>query len=457
MNNNLPNSPKKPNYVGLFFLAYIFGLFGLPTGIIVLLIWAFMTECDFSNGIFVMIFLFGIVLTVLGLIGLFVTKRDDRKIAEQKAMEEILAKEKRKQEEARKKAEEESLRRKIAEGEWIFPVAKREALYLECRKGGVTSLSTAYARQKARTVILSMLDEEKIPKEYQSLYSTDQRIEQYFEMGKTAVEISENTPHAGVLTESEQQQVAEAQELSRLFGLEKRRAIVGKKIGELRKQVANRARSAQSMQDLGVLLATSAAKTPKNDWATLGGIANGIAGPGAGVAAALNAMADNARIEQNSAAANRMGAELWSHSYSTLDSINELERKIKELSEIEEDTKKKVVLTDVKNTELMKALQITSQRITKTSGNALVITATVRNDYRPPNVPADVKMTIDGTLTADVYCNKISVGKAILPLPFLGVECGKATEITGICCFSLEGSRQYTFSLSPNNLWVMEV
>lgn len=372
--------------------------------------------------------------------------------------------------EARERIEE-AFQYEVSTGAWEFPEWEKKKLYTECRSGGIIELSNDYALQKARTVTKAILTQHNIPNQYQKLYSNDEQIKEYFNKGKAKVEAEEaekrsleklrlRTPQAAEMTEDERSQLEYAEKISDKYGIQKRKVMVEENISRLKGQIRAKRDAAEAMEKLGMILYSSAAETPKKDWAVLGGIADGIAGPGAGAAVALNAMAENAQIErqnqQNRAAVNRLSGSLYMSSVTVEADIPELEKEISVFEGVGASIDGKVVLNGVNKEEIYKSLKISPAAVRLTNGNALFIKVTVENNYKP-DVPDTVKMTVDGTLTADIYCKDIFVGKAILPLPLYGVECGSSEEITGICNRYLIDKKNYTVKIRPNKLWIMEV
>jgi len=65
----------------------------------------------------------------------------------------------------------------------------------------------------------------------------------------------------------------------------------------------------QAMRQLGFLMEQSVVQEKEKDWAIHGGIANGLAGPIAGVAIALNTMKDNEEIRARNAENREWGAQ----------------------------------------------------------------------------------------------------------------------------------------------------
>lgn len=70
---------------------------------------------------------------------------------------------------------------RIAAGDWDFPVEK---FYDQCVAAKAVPLKSAFAEQKAIALARQILKEADIPDEYQDLYCSKARIEQYFQEAK---------------------------------------------------------------------------------------------------------------------------------------------------------------------------------------------------------------------------------------------------------------------------------
>ena len=214
------------------------------------------------------------------------------------------------------------------------------------------------------------------------------------------------------------------------------------------------------MCQLGGILATSVSQQKTSDWAFLGGIADGLAGPGAGAAVALNVMAENAKIEAENQR-KREGALKIVHGFQN-DSIRigaertDLEKAASILENELKELEKKVVLSNLKAETFNTEFEVVKKLVQKTDTNLLKVSIDLEN-LSNPDVPDGVRIVADGTLLAKIYTGKTYVGEAIVPLPLYGIECRKAETITGYCPMYMEGNREYTVTLEPNNLWLMEL
>lgn len=216
---------------------------------------------------------------------------------------------------------------------------------------------------------------------------------------------------------------------------------------------------ARTLRNRSNTILTSPPQEKLNDWATLGGIANGIAGPAAGVATAVNAMAENERIKERNAmylnCAAYLSGEVGKKAKQAEDEVaslrnnaNLVRAEIKALDE-------KVVLA-VTSEELEESLKCVSFDVKKSKSDILEITASISNNY-VPDVPKGVKIIIDGVIVADVLCEGVRIDEVYLPLPLYGIKCGITDEVYGYCATYMVGDREYTISVRSMNVWAMEL
>ena len=355
----------------------------------------------------------------------------------------------------------------LASGAWEFPVVD---FVSRCKKAGVTDLDSAFYVSKAMKIAATILSEHNIDIEYHKLYVSENLIKSHWKNGSRRIHLDEEekaraeeerrrTPQTAVPNEEESESIRAAKQILNQTGIQKRQAILEKKLNDLRQEINKKEEGAKALRDLGGIIASSAYQEKPKDWATLGGIASGIAGPGAGAAVAVNAMVENERIEarnaQNRAAVARMSLDMNRNAMSVEEAIPDLRRNADlvrtELYALDE----KVVLA-VASKELEKSLKCVSFNVKKSKTEVLEITASIRNSY-VPDVPDGVKITIDGVIVVDVLCDGIHIDEAYLPLPLYGIECGKTDKVYGYCTKYMIGNREYTLSVRSMNVWAMEL
>ena len=353
---------------------------------------------------------------------------------------------------------------------WDFPVAD---FYDYCIKNGIQHLNNSFFVEKAKLLALTILKEEEIPvpEEYHHRYLDTKRLKEYFQKGKEQVEkeiaiekhndeIWNSTPHKATPNTAEAYQLELAQKVASQLGIGKRQLMLRYSIAKLDDEIRMKKEGQEAIRQVGFLMSSSAAQQKKSDWAILGGIAEGIAGPAAGVAVAMDAIQKNAEIEkwnqQNRAAVNRVAIDIANSANNLNSTISEMEMAklllSRELSALEQ----KVVLTEHETAELWKKLKIRTDSVIKSETNVLEITTTIENVYIP-DVPEHVRITMDGVLSAKVYFKDTFVGTAIIPLPLYGVECRATATFTSLCEDYIGLDGKYKVIYEPIALWAMEL
>lgn len=103
------------------------------------------------------------------------------------------------------------------------------------------------------------------------------------------------------IKENTQKDLAHKVGLDKILELENR---------EYHRRQANIPKASMAMRELGSLMEKSVYQEAEHDWAILGGFAQGIAGPGAGAAAAMGAIQDNVRIRKENEERKAWGREM---------------------------------------------------------------------------------------------------------------------------------------------------
>lgn len=353
---------------------------------------------------------------------------------------------------------------------WEFPAAD---FYDYCINNGLQNLNSSFSVEKAKLLAKTILKEEEIPvpEEYHPRYLDANRLKEYFQKGKEEIEkeiaiekhkeeVWNRTPHKATPNVVEKAQLELARDLTKLHGSDKRRSMLHHSIEKLEEEIRIKKEGQEAIRQVGFLMSNSAAQQKKSDWAILGGIAEGIAGPAAGIAVAMDTMQKNAEIDkwnqQNRAAVNRVALDIANSANDLNAPISELETAKLLLSREVSALEQKVVLTDCDTAALWKKLKIQTDGVVKTETNVLEITTRIENSYRP-DVPAHVRITVDGVLSAKIYFKDTFVGTAIVPLPLYGVECQETAAFTSLCedYMSLDGKYQVIYE--PVALWAMEL
>ena len=181
----------------------------------------------------------------------------------------------------------------------------------------------------------------------------------------------------------------------------------------------------------------------------MGGLANGIAGVGAGVATAADAQVKNASIrkqnEANMRAAMPAYMSLSGNATSLRHKAEDIDKEIKLLDE--------KLIADVPESEIMSLLSFENETVDISESGAVMITVTVKAKEKLfifDNVPA----TVDGTFLAHLYQGGREVGTAKMVLPVNGVT--DKTGVAGMILSKVEKGATYSVKYTPYKLWMME-
>ena len=387
----------------------------------------------------------------------------------------------------------------IADGGFIFPV---EEFYSQCIKANCSDIdSSVYNQKKAKLLADQILKNNDIPPEYYHIYNTDILLNKYIELGKESerkkqLEKEEEKkrleekriadakkPHQAKPSKKEQEAIELQDAVIGLYGQEKRafdlrNAIktVEEKMKALEPKLPKRISASDYRQalELSSAIRMSAAKEKTQDWSIAAGIANGIAGPAAGMAVAADIMHNNAAIEarnrQNQASANNLANDIQRAAIrSILDppevtpeqkesqsKYDKLCTKKRDLEKRLDALKLKIVLDDIDQSDIMKSVEVVSKSVQENKSKVLKVSVVFQNSFEVKNMPKDVHFILDGSFKCDVYAGEMYVGSFNLPLPMNGIECGKTGTANGFCNMYSLNQEEYTVQIQPNSIWIME-
>lgn len=185
----------------------------------------------------------------------------------------------------------------------------------------------------------------------------------------------------------------------------------------------------------------------KGDWAIAGGIANGLAGPAAGLVTALGVQERNATIDSNNAAITSAAVAM---------NLNLLEKQVKVEEEREKWEKKlskaqQSLYKELPKEQLFEALTVeVKEKKTSATGKGRVTISV--SQKTPITIFEDVRAVIDGSLTIYVISGGHVVGQGMIAFPYEGTE--HSFTRTVIC----EGNipSEYDVMVKPNMLWAIE-
>lgn len=384
----------------------------------------------------------------------------EREIAEQQKIEA----EQKKREEEQKKEDAEVA--EIKSGKWKeFPVRN---FYVKCTDLGVNNLDSAFAVQKATMVAKEILASiEHFPNGFIDQYCSEEKLREYWIQGKEVAEKMEaqaleekRKPKNGQLTDAERTAVVLGYQLKQCFGIQKRIVMLDETIQKIDKKISDYVKGQQAMRELGGILGSSVYQEKKKDWAFLGGLADGIAGPGAGLAVASNAIAENREIERRNQLARQESVKLMKSFYDGSSKLSEdvgdLSKEMDLLEYHKNQAKFKVVLEQYSTEEIFKSLTISSRVSKSKSGKSTVLSVNICNSF-VADVPENVLVAVDGTLEAKIYFEGTLVDTVCVYLPLFGVAEKASEKIEAISSKYVEADGDYTVEFTPNKLWVVEV
>ena len=221
-----------------------------------------------------------------------------------------------------------------------------------------------------------------------------------------------------------------------------------KKISMLSSLASEQQRQADAFRAAQMIIATST-QQKEHSWGWAGGIAEGIAGPAAGVAAATSIQSKNAEIRAkniaNLQAAMPTIAKIGTSVGSCLMKYEEIQKEI-------DKTRDKLVC-ELTNEELVKLIKIDNASFDVSETGSIYITATV-NNVKNAKIYGDVPAVVDGTFIAHIYEDQKEIGTAKLVLPINGAS-GKV-GVQGLSLCKANPEKKHTVKYSPYNVWLIE-
>lgn len=366
------------------------------------------------------------------------------------------------------KYQEKTKKEEKKKGDWKFPNLK---FYDRCLEIGAINLENKYQLQKAITLAEEILTQNKVPKSAFGFYISEEKVKEYYRTAEIEkqhqAEIEKNkkekeyiTPYDSVLTDEERKKISFYESLKTVETYKKRELMLKAIIDDLKKKYDEADMQYRSLMNSSKTANELAMQpTPQKDWAILGGIAQGIAGPIAGISVASQTIAENEKAKAV-AAENRKTYAQASISFSMRASDykdearaykSDINRRQKEFSKI----RYKTVFDEVDTNELFDTLNI--KPTIKTTKDKFSFILKLKTNYKT-NLEPSMKKVIDGTIQAKVFCDDILVDSVCVPLPMYGLS------LTEQCSTDLVYSRKrmkgknrnYRIEFEPNSLWLME-
>lgn len=287
---------------------------------------------------------------------------------------------------------------------------RKIAFYNECVKNGIKECKSEKEIQKVTL----------IAQKHKMQYSD---VSILFYEAKASLDKDTANKKEAALNAKKDEERSEYNELNKYSGLNGR----DKRIAILSAERADALERAKTLR-AGAQAIMSASQQKEHDWAIHGGIASGIAGPAAGLAAAADIQAKNAQIRAQNEANAKAFAPIMMTSYN---GAADYDRRARALQEEIETTKIKLVSNEDAKTCLSK-ISFSNTKVEVSETGTCTVTTSAKLTT-PMIIFDDVDAIIDGTIIAKIYDGKTLVGTASLVLPKYGVK--GETKLKGICLY----------------------
>lgn len=312
---------------------------------------------------------------------------------------------------------------------------KKEEFYRECLKSGIEKC------ENEKEILKSKLIAEKCGIQYEDISDL------YSEAKILVIKKEQKEQDASLKAQKEEERLEQKSlvEYEGLTGREKRIAMLTAE----REALLQKAETLKS----GAKAVMNASQQKEKDWAVHGGIANGIAGPAAGAATALNIQAQNAQIRAQNKANLQAFAPVIMNSYKGAVSYESQARSI--TASIDNAKTKLLGKDDIQT--CMRRLVFTETEVNVSDTGTCTVTTKVALT-EPFTIFEDVKAVIDGTVIAKIYDKEDLVGTAALVLPSRGIGYyHNPYPLKGMCLYCGGKDRNYRVEFASVNLWAMEM
>lgn len=314
--------------------------------------------------------------------------------------------------------------------------------YNECIENNTRSCTSEKDRQKisliAKKYNISYTDIEALYNEAKQCYQEKQKADKEYTHQKELAE----------LKAKEQAQYDVLNEFSSYKGQEKKIAMLTKEYNE----TARRLRAT----DDAISLTVAPPLEKEHDWAVMGGLANGLSGPGAGIATAVNTQIENAQIRARNSQILRETADIRSQMFvNGAKQKYALQARCSELNAMINETKTKLLGRETPK-QCFDVLRFKDIMLSVSKTGTCFVYAKVGLKYSEYYIFSDVKATIDGTIQAEIYNGNIKIGTANLVLPLNGVPDDNMIAVKGMCLFCGQPGNHYSVKFNAENLWAME-
>lgn len=368
----------------------------------------------------------------------------------------------------------EKLNQAFSEGSWEFPAEK---FYQLCYDSKVLALNDDFSVQKAALLAKQLIEEQVIDEFIDDLmivnidllnfdeYLKKENLEKFFAKGEKLFreanerKITEQKQPRNIKpNKNEETFINRSSKLFHLYGRDKRTQMLTNLIQDYDDKIQGLKDGEKALIQLGMIYADQQQK--ESDWAIVGGIAEGIAGPAAGLAAAANTMASNTKIREHNAAMRRASMDIMSGIPELSGDRYKLEKEREHIRQQLRAAESKVVLAEPSKNEIWKNTKAGKSAVKKNESGVLTVTLpiTIKEPF-VLDIPDGVSMVVDGTIKGEVWFEDKLVGDVHFPLPLSGIPTNMTEEVAldGMCGRSVEFDGEYTVKIADDqNLWIME-
>lgn len=334
--------------------------------------------------------------------------------------------------------------------------------------GSISDLNNEYSITKAARIAKDLMDKTAgIKLQDYGNYLHKDKLAQFLTTGeRQAKEADERQirqqkqPRAAAnATDAEMTFLTRASELADLSGNKKRLKMLNNLLHDYLKKIADLRAGEEALKTLGMIYADQQKK--EGDWAIMGGIAEGIAGVGAGVAVAANTMANNAKIREYNASMRKASLEVMSGLPTVAGDRYTLEKESDKILQRISEAANKIVLSQPAGDEIWKELSVGKVDVKQKESGVLALAVPIALKHPLElDVPDGVVMVVDGILEAEVWFEDSLVDTVHIPFPIYGIPCSSTekTVLDGMCGSSVayKDSKYKVKFKDKQNLWVME-
>ena len=367
-------------------------------------------------------------------------------------------------EEARKQERIDKLNQQVKDGKWTFPAGK---FYQLCRDSHVTVLDNEFSMRKAIQIAEQVIKETAPDIDLANCgeYLKTKSLEGFLQKGevefKEAEErklLAQKQPRNANPNDPEKTFIERVSKLAYLSGTSKREKMLENLSADYIFAIARIVEGRQALAQLGMIYASQQQK--ESSWAVMGGIAEGIAGPSAGIIAASQTIANNRKIQEHNAAMRKASMDIMSGIPNLVGDTIKLHEERDKIKKAWDEAKTKVVLSKPIAEEIWQNINVGKATVKKNPSGVLTVSIPV--SLKAPfvlDVPDNVRMVVDGVLRGEVWFEDKRVDTVYFPLPIYGIPHNMTAEIIldGMCGRSVEFDGEYTVKIGDyHNLWIME-